>query len=64
MTSRGSIHFFLLIALVFAAGCASSPRSTEQSTTQAVIVSQEGARQLSFSYRTQARDLRELAPAD
>ena len=52
-----------LLASVFVGGCASDflPRDGEPVVSNAAFVSQEQARQLTFSYRRQAQDLRELA---
>lgn len=62
MTTRGAVHFSLLMLLVFAAGCAAnfSQPPSEQSTAQA-FVTQDQARQMAYSYRRQAQDLRDLA---
>ena len=60
MTTRGAVHFSLLMLLVFAAGCAAnfSQPPSEQSTAQ-TFVTQDQARQMAYSYRRQ--DLRDLA---
>ena len=62
MTTRGAVHFSLLMLLVFAAGCAAnfSQPPSEQSTAQ-TFVTQDQARQMAYSYRRQAQDLRDLA---
>ena len=62
MTTRGAVHFSLLMLLVFAAGCAAnfSQPPSEQSMAQA-FVTQDQARQMAYSYRRQAQDLRDLA---
>ena len=62
MTTRGAVHFSLLVLLVFAAGCAAtfSQPPSEQSTAQE-FVTQDQARQMAYSYRRQAQDLRDLA---
>lgn len=52
-----------LLAAVFVGGCASDfpSRHGEPLESKAAFVSQDQARQLAFSYRRQAQDLRELA---
>lgn len=62
MTTRGAVHFSLLMLLVFAAGCAAtfSQPPSEQSMAQE-FVTQDQARQMAYSYRRQAQDLRDLA---
>lgn len=55
MTTRGAVHFSLLMLLVFAAGCAGtfSQPPSEQSMAQE-FVTQDQARQMAYSYRRQA----------
>jgi hypothetical protein len=62
MATRGAVHFSLLMLLFFAAACAAnfSQPPSEQSTAQAVVT-QDQARQMAYSYRRQAQDLRDLA---
>ncbi|HSA63587.1 MAG TPA: hypothetical protein VLE25_02760, partial [Nitrospira sp.] len=50
-----------LLAAVFVGGCASDFPSRHGEPSKAAFVSQDQARQLAFSYRRQAQDLRELA---
>ena len=63
MTIRSATHFILLATLVLAVGCESdiSRRVGDHSSSMAVFVPQDEARQRAFSYRLEAQALREMA---
>jgi hypothetical protein len=63
MIIKSALQLSLLGTLMLTSACAAdvSHRSAGHSASQTPLVSQEQARQLAFSYRRKAQDLRELA---
>ena len=58
-----AMNMSLLAALLFTTGCASnvSQPAGEWTVPKSTVVTQDQARQMAYSYRRQAQDLRDLA---
>ena len=63
MITLRAMNMSLLAALLFTTGCASnvSQPAGEWTVPKSTVVTQDQARQMAYSYRRQAQDLRDLA---